>query len=100
MGKEIANNLPVFNNSISDYDRAYQALVRDFSEVVSQITALNAMWTGQAHDALMERFRVDQNDTQAMLDYLRELLDDLRYAHQEYTRCENAVAGIIDAIRV
>ena len=56
MNQEIANNLTTFKSSIEDYDRGYRELVRDFESVVTHMRALNNMWTGEAHDALMERF--------------------------------------------
>lgn len=100
MNNEIANNLTGFKGNIEDYERGYQQLVRDFEAVMTHMRALNGMWTGEAHDALMQRFERDRNTTQEMIDYMRQLLDDLKYANTEYIKCENAVAGIIGSIRV
>lgn len=100
MNNEIANNLSSFKGNIEDYDRGYRQLVRDFEAVVTHMRTLNGMWTGEAHDALMQRFERDRNTTQEMIDYMRQLLDDLKYANTEYIKCENTVAGIVDSIRI
>lgn len=98
--QEIANNLSTFKNSIEDYERGYRNLVKDFDTVVAHMRALNGMWTGEAHDILMQRFEKDRRSTQEMIDYIRQILDDLVYAEVEYTKCENTVAGIVDSIRI
>lgn len=100
MNGEIANNLSIFKNHIEDYNRGYRELVRDFESVQSHIRALNSMWTGEAHDALMQRFERDRRTTQEMLDYMEQILEDLQFANAEYVKCENTVAGIVDSIRV
>lgn len=100
MNQEIANNLSTFKNNIEDYERGYKDLVRDFDDVNSHMKALNGMWTGEAHDALMQRFERDRKTTQDMIDYMKQILDDLQFANTEYVKCENTVAGIVDSIRV
>ncbi len=100
MNQEIANNLSTFKNNIADYERGYRNLVKDFNDVVVHMRDLNSMWTGEAHDTLMQRFEQDRRVTQDMIEYIRQILDDLSYADTEYTKCENMVAGIVDAIRV
>lgn len=54
----------------------------------------------EAHDTLMQRFEKDGRTTQEMINYIRQVLDDLAYAETEYTKCENVVAGIVDSIRI
>lgn len=100
MNNEIANNLGTFKNNIEDYDRGYRELVKDFESVQTHMRALNNMWTGEAHDALMQRFGRDRNVVQEMLDYMKQILVDLNFANTEYVKCENTVAGIVDSIRV
>ena len=100
MNQEIANNLSTFKNSIEDYERAYRNVVQYFNDVVTHMRALNGMWTGEAHDTLMQRFEKDGRTTQEMINYIRQVLDDLAYAETEYTKCENVVAGIVDSIRI
>lgn len=100
MNQEIANNLGTFKNHIEDYDRGYRELVRDFDTVISQMKALNGMWTGEAHNTLMARFEKDRQTVQGMIEYMKQILEDLRFASAEYTRCENNVAGIVDSIRI
>ena len=100
MNQEIANNLGSFKNHIEDYNRGYHELVRDFEAVVSHMKALNGMWTGEAHNTLMIRFEKDRQTVQGMLEYMRQILEDLQFANAEYTKCENNVAGIVDSIRI
>lgn len=100
MNREIANNLSALKGDADDYTRAYQKLVKDFDTVVSQMHALNGMWTGQAHDAFLQRFEQDRIRNQNMINYIRETLEAIEYAEMEYIRCENNVAGLVDSIRV
>ena len=96
----IANNLSSFKNHIEDFEKGYRDLVNDFESFVNHITALNGMWTGEAHDAFMNRFDQDKAEVENMLDYIKEIHAALKYADTEYSRCEREVAGFINEINV
>ena len=100
MAEIIANDFSAFDTSISDFSAAYKALVNDFDEVVKEMDSLNGMWTGQAHDALLERFKQDKAVVRGMLDFIRDIISDLNYAESGYRRCENNVNHIVNSIRI
>ena len=96
----IANDLSRFNQDISDYHISEQELNRNFEQLITHMRELNSMWEGEAHEQLMQTFSVDQNQAQAMVDHIREVYNELIFAHSEYSNCESTVAGIIDSIPV
>ncbi|MCR4891177.1 MAG: hypothetical protein K5989_03195 [Lachnospiraceae bacterium] len=100
MHEEIANNLTTFKGHIEEFEKGYRSLVNDFDALVQNMHQLNSMWVGDSHDALMQRFEEDRVTVQGMADYIRDILNDLKYADSEYVKCENEVANIIDSIRV
>ena len=96
----IANDLPRFQQDISDYDAAFQSLQDGSDQLTAHMNDLSRMWEGEAHDQLMETFSADQRRVDELRLMLNDLLSDLRFAHTEYTSCENDVAGIIESIQV
>ncbi len=96
----IANDLVRFNEDISDYHSQEQELNRNFESLVTHMNALNNMWKGEAHDTLMESFSIDRDQSMTMIDHIREIYNELVFAHNEYTNCEGTVANIIDGIPV
>lgn len=100
MAEIIANDLGRFGDSITEFGNACTALEKDFSEVVRHMEGLNAMWSGEAHDALLKRFKEDQANARKIIDFMKEILEDLNYAQTQYRGCENTVGSIVDSIKV
>lgn len=94
----IANNLPAFDTDIQDFGAQLLELRRHFEETVQHMNDLNSMWEGEAHNEFMNTFEIDRGKTEEAMNMLQRILEDLRYAHAEYTTCENTVSGIIDSI--
>ena len=96
--ERIANNLPTFEGDITNYDGAYQSLIGHFTDLVTHMTELNAMWEGEAHEEFLQTFHIDEEKVNQMNDDFKEVLEELRFAHREYTTNENNVASIIDEL--
>ena len=96
--ERIANNLPTFEGDISNYDAAYQSLLNHFSDLVTHMTELNAMWEGEAHDEFLTTFHIDEDKVNQMNDDFKEVLQELKFADKEYTTNENNIASIIDEL--
>ncbi len=96
----IANDLPLFDRDIQDYQEARELLISGTEALFTDMEQLGTMWQGEAHDQLMATFSVDRKRTEEMLEQLNRLLEDLKFALAEYTKCENSVAGIIEEIEV
>ena len=97
--QEIANELERFKADIDTYDQSFQVIRNTYKEMFDQIKALDAMWTGTAHDAFMVQFGNDAERMEEIIKFAGEFLDDLRYAHNEYTRCESSVNDIVNSLR-
>ncbi|MDC7292482.1 MULTISPECIES: hypothetical protein [unclassified Butyrivibrio] len=92
----IANNLPQFDGDIQDYNSGYTQLSQAFDQMVIHMNELNTMWEGEAHEELKNTFSNDQQKTQTMLDDVLRVYNELKFAHSEYTSCEQKVSGIIN----
>lgn len=92
----IANNLPQFDGDIQDYDAGNKGLAQSFDQMVIHMDELNNMWEGEAHEQFKTTFNEDKLKTQQMLSDVLRVYNELKFAHSEYTNCENNVAGIVN----
>lgn len=100
MAERIANDLGTFEGDINDYSSNYQNLTSHFSDMVDHMNALNNMWEGEAHTEFLQTFEVDKNKTLQMIEDFKQIMEELKYAHRQYSECENSVAGLIDQMPV
>ncbi|MCR4596567.1 MAG: WXG100 family type VII secretion target [Lachnospiraceae bacterium] len=100
MAERMANDLTVFDGDINDYGNHYQSLVGHFGDMVDHMNALNNMWEGEAHDEFLATFETDRTKTQEMIDDFKKVMDELRFAHTEYTECENSIANMIEQMPI
>ncbi len=100
MAERIANELGRFEGDINDYDAYYRNLKEHFGEMVDHMNALNNMWEGEAHNEFLSTFEVDKGKTLQVIEDFKKVLDELRFAHKEYTECERTVARYIDQMPV
>ena len=91
----IANNLPQFDGDIQEYNAGYNGLSQAFEQMVGHRNELNTMWEGEAHEQLKATFNEDHQKTKQMLDDVLRVYNELKFAHSEYTSCEQKVSGII-----
>lgn len=91
----IANNLPQFDGDISEYESFRTGLQNSFNELVANIEQLNTMWEGEAHEQFKATFTTDRQKSEKMLEDVLRVENELKFAHSEYTTCENNVANII-----
>lgn len=96
----IANDLSSFDSSVETFGSTYTQLEKDFEEVQNLMKSLDGMWSGQAHDALQARFKGDESTVKAMLEYMKDISQDLNYAKRQYKECENQVGGLIEALKI
>ena len=96
MAERMANDLERFAGDIDDYNGQHQNLINHFNDMVVHMNALNSMWEGEAHDEFLQTFEMDKAKINAMIEDLGKVLEELRFAHSEYTQCENNIAGMIN----
>jgi len=68
--------------------------------MMANINALSSMWEGPAKNIFTAQFQTDYETLKSMADTLDDLIKSLEYAKEQYEKCENNVASIINAIRV
>ena len=100
MGEVIANNLNSFSDSILNFEQTCRSLEQDQERVIRLMKSLNKMWSGQAHDTLLERFQKDQRMSEETMAVMREILADLKNASEEYQRGEENVSSIVASVRI
>ena len=96
----IANDLPRFEQDITDYSASFNRLDQAQLQLLSHMNELQNMWEGEAHEQFMETFSNDYKKVLDMVAFLKEVLGDINYADKEYTSCENSVSGIIESMNV
>lgn len=68
--------------------------------MMTGVNAMNSMWEGRAKEAFIAQFQSDYQLLSDMMDIIKEMINNLEYAKQQYDMCENSVASVISAIRV
>lgn len=97
---EMANELERFQSDISTFEDAVKNITDNYKTMFSEIKALDAMWTGQAHDAFAVQFGQDAENMDDIISYIKEILEDLKFAHKEYTSCERSVSDIVNSMKI
>ena len=96
----IENHLDNFRNDIDQYQVEYQKLMTAHQQLQADMESMKNDWEGQAFDATLDSFLTDQKKADQMMESLRTMLDNLHYADDQYTACENNVSGIVNSIQV
>ena len=100
MDERMTNDLITFQNDINDYNYYCTNLEQHFQDMVDHMNALNGMWEGEAHDTFLQTFESDKQKTLSMIEDLKRILAELRFAHTQYSDCENTVSAMIEQIPV
>lgn len=77
-----------------------KAMSQTGEKMMTNINALSTMWEGTAKNAFTVQFQSDYETLKSMEDVISTLIESLEYAREQYDKCENNVASIINAIRV
>ena len=99
-GNIIANDLTRFRTDIDRFEEAVERMEQLRESLFNELTALNGMWEGSAHDMLMSRFSADNKFTEEYIAFLKNLNLDYNEAHSEYTKCEAQVAEVIASMNL
>ncbi|MBO6137336.1 MAG: WXG100 family type VII secretion target [Lachnospiraceae bacterium] len=97
---EIANELGRFSSDIEKYISAVSDIELQMQKVYDGIASLNSMWTGTAHDEFIKQFNADNEDMKELITSLNQFKESLKYADEEYNKCENQVAELVNSIRL
>lgn len=87
-------------NDIDSLKGHLRAMRQTGDKMMASINALSAMWEGPAKNAFTAQFQSDYETLKSMEEVIDALIGNLEYAKEQYDKCENNVASIINAIRV
>ncbi|MCR5795636.1 MAG: WXG100 family type VII secretion target [Solobacterium sp.] len=99
MAQRIANNLNTFKNDINSLNTMIGNLESINTQVYNDVAALNAMWSGQAHSALVLQFVKDEQFVKDTLNWLKNFREELENAEHQYKTAENNIAELIRKLR-
>lgn len=77
-----------------------QAVRGKIGQLKNSMEVLSGMWEGPAKEAFMTRFYIDYEFMQDFLKEMDRYVQAMSYAQQEYDKCENEVAQIVEAIQI
>lgn len=72
----------------------------DVEQLRRQMEQLNTMWTGEANNAMRQRFQLDYESMTSLCNFLEALINDLESAQQSYDRCEDNVSSAVRALSI
>ncbi len=99
-GNIIANDLDQFRTDIDRFEESVEKMEQLRVSLFNELTALNGMWEGTAHDMLMARFMDDNNFTEEFIAFLKSVGTNYNEAYYEYARCEAQVADVIASMNL
>lgn len=98
------NKIRVNTNSLDKTKQSLQEKLNNIKAAMEQIendmTALNAMWSGEAHDAFVVSTDTDIQFLNNVCESIQNVIDYEETAVTEYNKCERQVADLIAKINV
>lgn len=77
-----------------------EAAEKSLKNLAEDLTRLNAVWKGAANAAFQKQVAEDAEFISEVLKEAVELIGCMEYAANEYVKCENDVADMVDAVRI
>lgn len=87
-------------STIRGIDEDLQTLNQKTTQLYDAVLELGAMWTGPAHDTLVNQFEGDRAWLLEHLNFLAQYDQKLGDARQEYNECDDWVRNTIASIRI
>lgn len=100
MADIIEINIAALKHDIEEMKAKAEAVRKEMNRTFSQVKELDAMWDGPANDAFNRTFDSDRKKMEEMIEIINGLISYMENARDEYIRCEAAVSGAVDAIRL
>lgn len=100
MADIIEINTNALNSDIQNMQNELNGLRAEMKKAFSAVADLDQMWNGPANDAFNKAFQADHETMEEVCGILDRLIDYMIHARDEYCKCESAVSGEIDGIRI
>lgn len=99
-GTVIEVNTSTLRSDISTIEGEINSLKSDVKSLRTTANQLSSMWDGNAKNAFIAAVNDDIRRLEDLIGAIGKFTDKTDTSRVEYEKCENAVAGIISAIRV
>ena len=96
----MANDTRRFGADVASFRSGVTRLGASRNKLKSDMSVLQNMWTGEAHEALQSRFEADFEKLEDLVHHFEMLATSLEHAQGEYETCENSVSTIVDDLSV
>lgn len=93
-------NTGMLNNTISDMNIDNSQIERYINDLYNTVAELDSMWDGSANAAFNQQFEIDRAELIRISREIDKFIESLKDAKQEYEKCENKVADIVNSIRI
>lgn len=100
MGMEIEINTETLASDIEQLQENLKSVEENLNEMYEAVSHLDNMWDGPANEAFMEQFTADKEEMKELCKEIRQYIESLAYARQEYNAAEAAVADVVNAIAI
>lgn len=99
-GSIISVNTSTLKGTVSDISAEIAGLKNDVNMLKITSAVLSGMWDGPAKNAFVSAVNDDIRLLEDLIKAIDKFTERTDTSRAEYDKCENAVAGIIAAIRV
>ena len=88
------------SRTVSELSELLLKIENGRESMYNALEALDVMWAGQAHDAFKVQYVEDDKMMGALLGSIREAINNIDSARQEYVTCEDEVKQMVSSIRI
>lgn len=100
MAKEIEIDTNILANDIETMQSLLDSINADMDRMYDAVHVLNTMWEGKANAAFNVQFHKDQADMRELCKLIQKIIGYLRFAKDNYNKCENQVSSIVNSIKI
>ena len=100
MASKIRVNTGTLNQTRQTVQSRLSQIKKGMQQIEADMAALNAMWTGDAHNTFTASTATDIKYLQSACDGVQKVINYESNAVTEYNKCEQQVSEIISQIRI
>ncbi len=100
MNDKIRIELSRLDADISKLESAASGFANDAKAGYDAMKSLGGSWEGPAHDIFDAQLEIDFQTLSALESALQHMIECLKIARQEYSKCENEAYSAANALRV
>ena len=100
MASKIRVNTGTLNQTRQTVQSRLSQIKKGMQQIEADMAALNAMWTGDAHNTFTASIATDLKYLQSACDGVQKVINYESNAVTEYNKCEQQVSEIISQIRI